>query len=424
MRLLILGGTKFLGRRTAEQALARGHEVTLFTRGKTNPELFPEAERLTGDRDGDLAALAGREWDAVVDMTGYVPRVVRASAELLRGRVAATSSSPPSRCTRARRARAEDGPLAELEDPETEDVFPNYGGLKAACERVVQDVLGDRATIVRPGLIVGPRDPTNRFTYWASRVARGGEVLAPGPPERNTQWVDVRDLAAWIVELLERDAGGVYNATNEGVPWGELLARADVTWVTDEFLREQEVGQWMELPLWIPDEPGIQETDVSRAVAAGLRFRAHAETMRDTAEWDAAHGSEVAPTLTGVSGAGLAPEREEQLLAAWHERPSGTTPPRRSRRSSARSRAWRCSSSSRRAPTSSRSRFEALKTTLAPADRLWVAWPKKASGLATDLDFETVQRVGLDAGLVDNKSAAVDDLYQAVQFVYRLSDRK
>ncbi len=296
--------------------------MTLFTRGKTNPELFPEAQHVTGDRDGDLAALEAGDWDAVADMTGYVPRVMRASAELLRDRVRrylfvssvsvyASFAAPVS----------EESPLAELEDPDTEDVFPNYGGLKAACEHVVQDVYGERATIVRPGLIVGPWDPTNRFTYWASRVARGGEVLAPGPPERNTQWVDARDLAAWIVDLLERDEGGVYNATNEGVPWGDLLAGANVTWVTDEFLREQEVGQWMELPLWIPDEPGIQETDVSRAVAAGLRFRPHAETMRDTAEWDAAHGSEVAPTLTGVSGAGLAPEREEQLLAAWHERP-------------------------------------------------------------------------------------------------------
>lgn len=318
---MILGGTKFLGRHTAERALARGHEVTLFTRGQTNPELFPEAEHLVGDRDGDLAPLAGRSWDAVADMTGYVPRVVRQSAELLRDTVGrylfvssvsvyADFSGPVS----------EDSPLAELEDPSTEEVSEHYGALKAACERVVQEAYGGRATIVRPGLVVGPWDPTNRFTYWATRVARGGEILAPGPPERMTQWVDARDLAAWMVDLLERDEPGVFNAVNEGVPWGALLEGAQVTWVPDEFLQERGVGQWMELPLWIPDEPGIQQTDVSRAVAAGLSFRPPAETMRDTAAWDVEHGAEVSPTLTGVSGAGLAPERERELLAEWHAR--------------------------------------------------------------------------------------------------------
>jgi 2'-hydroxyisoflavone reductase len=321
MRLLILGGTKFLGRHTAEQALARGHEVTLFTRGRTNPELFPNAEHLTGDRDGGLDALESGSWDAVADMTGYVPRVVRASAELLRERVGRyLFVSSVSVYASLAEPVSEDSPLGELEDPHTEEVLENYGPLKAACEAVVQEVYGDRATIVRPGLIVGPWDPTNRFTYWPSRLARGGEILAPAPPERHTQWIDVRDLASWMLDLLERDEPGIFNATNEGVPWGELLAGGEVTWVTDDFLREQEVGQWMELPLWIPDEPGITATDVSRAVAAGLRFRPVPETVRDTAAWDAEHGSEVSPTLTGVSGAGLAPERERELLSAWHGR--------------------------------------------------------------------------------------------------------
>jgi 2'-hydroxyisoflavone reductase len=300
--------------------------VTLFTRGRTNPELFPEAEHLTGDRDGALEALESGTWDAVADMSGYVPRVVRGSAELLRDRVGRYLfvSSVSVYASLAERV-SEDSPLAELEDPEIEEVREHYGALKAACEAVVHDVYGTRATIVRPGLIVGPWDPTNRFTYWPSRLVRGGEILAPAPPERSTQWIDVRDLTAWMLDLLERhsadDEGrGVYNATNEGVPWSELLEGGDVTWVPDEFLAEQEVGQWMELPLWIPDEPGIIDTDVSRAVAAGLRFRPVRETVRDTADWDAAHGTEVSPTLTGVSGAGLAPERERELLAAWHER--------------------------------------------------------------------------------------------------------
>lgn len=321
MRLLILGGTKFLGRHTAEQALARGHEVTLFTRGQTNPELFPSAEHLTGDRDGGLDALESGDWDAVADMTGYVPRVVRASTELLRERVGRyLFVSSVSVYASLAEPVSEDSRLGELEDPQTEEVMENYGPLKAACEAVVQEVYGERATIVRPGLIVGPWDPTNRFTYWPSRLARGGEILAPAPPERHTQWIDVRDLASWMLDLLERNEPGIFNATNEGVPWGELLAGGEVTWVTDDFLREQEVGQWMELPLWIPDEPGITATDVSRAVAAGLRFRPVPETVRDTAAWDAEHGREVSPTLTGVSGAGLAPERERELLAAWHGR--------------------------------------------------------------------------------------------------------
>ena len=321
IKLLILGGTKFLGRHTAELALAREHEVTLFTRGQTNPELFPEAEHLTGDRDGGLGALEPGRWDAVADMTGYVPRVVRASAELLRERVGRyLFVSSVSVYASFAEPVSEDSPLGELEDPDTEEVMENYGPLKAACEAVVQEVYGDRATIVRPGLIVGPWDPTNRFTYWASRLAQGGEILAPAPPERRTQWIDVRDLASWMLALLERDEPGTYNATNESVPWGELLAGGEVTWVPDDFLREREVGQWMELPLWIPDEPGITATDVSRAVAAGLRFRPVSETVRDTADWDAGHGAEVSPTLTGVSGAGLAPERERELLAAWHDR--------------------------------------------------------------------------------------------------------
>ncbi len=254
-------------------------------------------------------------------MSGYVPRVVRQSAELLRDSVRrylfvssvsvyADFSGPVS----------EDSPLAELDDPDTEEVMEHYGALKAACERVVQEVYGERATIVRPGLIVGPWDPTNRFTYWASRIARGGEILAPAPPEQSTQWIDVRDLGAWILDVLERDVTGVFNATNEGVPWGELLAGSQVTWVDTDFLREQEVGQWMELPLWIPDEPGIQQTDVARAVAAGLRFRPASETLRDTARWDAEHGADVSPTATGVAVAGLAPRRERELLDAWHDR--------------------------------------------------------------------------------------------------------
>ncbi len=163
---------------------------------------------------------------------------------------------------------------------------------------------------MRPGLIVGPHDPTGRFTYWARRLARGGEILAPGEPERRAQFVDVRDLAEWIVGGVEQGLSGTYNATNEGVPWGELLAGADVTWVSDEFLQEQGVGPWMELPLWLPDPDwaGMHATDVSRAVAAGLRFRPLAETVAGAAD------------ASAEDGVGLTPEREAELLAAWHSR--------------------------------------------------------------------------------------------------------
>ena len=321
MRLLVLGGTKFLGRAAVEAALARGHEVTLFNRGETNPELFPEAERLRGDRAGDLAELRGREWDAVLDPSGYVPAVVRASAELLAGAAGrylfvSSISAYASLATR----NDENGPLAELgdmpEDRLLED-YANYGALKVLCERATAAAFGGRHAIVRPGLIVGAHDPTGRFTYWPHRVARGGEVLAPAPPERMVQFVDARDLGPWLVDLLERRDTGTYNATHPGRTWREVLetcrevsgSDATFTWVPDSFLVEREVGEWMELPMWVqsPDEAGIHEADVSRAVAAGLTFRPLEETVRDTLE--------LART---TEDAGLDPQREAELLAAAH----------------------------------------------------------------------------------------------------------
>jgi 2'-hydroxyisoflavone reductase len=321
MRLLVLGGTKFLGRHLVEQALARGHEVTTFTRGLTNPGLFDGVEELRGDRDGGLDALAEGRWEACVDTSGYYPRVVRQSAELLRDRVGHyTFVSSISAYADFRGPLSEDSPLATLEDETVEEMgaeFQNYGGLKALCERVVQDVFGDRALIVRPGLIVGPHDPTGRFTYWARRLREGGPILAPGPPGRKVQFVDVRDLVAWMVALAERRVGGVFNATNEGVAWGELLAAADVVWADDGFLLERGVGEWMELPLWVADSEmaGIHQADVSRAVGAGLQFRPIDETIRDTADWDAQRTDRGRRTPTGVGGAGMAYKREQELLA-------------------------------------------------------------------------------------------------------------
>ena len=309
MRVLILGGTRFLGRAIVEAALARGHEPTLFNRGETNPDLFPGVEKLHGDRTADLSALEGRSWDAVIDVAGYVPAVVRASAGLLRdsGRYVFVSSI--SVYASFDEPWDESGPLAELGDAPADELasdYSNYGALKALCEAEVVDVFGDRGLIVRPGLIVGPHDPTGRFTYWPHRLARGGEILAPGPHDRLAQFVDVRDLAEWTVEAVERGLGGTFNATSEGVPWSELLAGSEVTWVTDAFLQEHEVGEWMELPLWIAGR-GLR-VDVGRIVAEGLRTRPLAETLE---------GAAGAPAVDGV---GLTPEREAGLLAAWHER--------------------------------------------------------------------------------------------------------
>ncbi|HLB03563.1 MAG TPA: NAD-dependent epimerase/dehydratase family protein [Gaiellaceae bacterium] len=333
MRLLILGGTKFLGRAIADAALERGHELTLFTRGQTSPDLYPQAERLRGDRDGALAALAGRSWDAVVDTSGYVPRVVRASAELLTGAAAhyAFVSSVSVYRDFAEPVR-EESTLATVEDETTEDVQEHYGALKALCERVVEEVFPGRALVVRAGLIVGPYDPTDRFTYWPLRVARGGEVLVPGDPERLIQCVDVRDLADWIVRAVEQRLAGVFNATGpERRPTMRGLVAtcrsaagsdASFTFVDDAFLVEREVGEWLELPLWIAEAPEwshFMDADVSRAVAAGLAFRPLAETVCDTLSWARARGArESAPGTDGTKGVGLEPERERSLLEEWH----------------------------------------------------------------------------------------------------------
>ena len=301
MRLLVLGGTKFLGRHVVEAALARGDEVTIFTRGQTNPELFPEVEKLRGDRDGDLGALAGRTWDAVIDPSCYVPRVARQSAELLRGAVGRyVFVSTVSVYGDFSEPIDESTPVAELEDPAAEDVMEHYGALKAACERVFDEVYGDRVTHVRAGLIVGPHDPTDRFTYWPRRFAEGGEVLAPGDPAAPVQFVDARDLAQWMLLLAERGPGGPMNATGpaERLTMGELFERirgdATLHWVDDQTLLDEGVGPWMELPLWMPgpEWAGLLQVDISRALAAGLRFRPVEQTADDTLAWALAAGEQ------------------------------------------------------------------------------------------------------------------------------------
>ncbi len=320
MKILVLGGTKFLGRAAVDAALERGHDVTLFNRGETNPELFPEVEKIRGDRTEDVSALEGRRWDAVVDPSAYFPHVVRRSAETLErsvGRYLFVSSV--SVYADFSEGPNEGSPRGELGDMPADEMLPeyeNYGPLKALSEDVVWEVYGDRATIVRPGLIVGPHDPTGRFTYWPHRAVRGGEMVVPAPPERTVQFVDVRDLGLWMVQLLERDEGGAFNATRSGVPWQELIDSArsvtgsDATpvWLSDEFLIEHEVGEWMELPLWLadPEWVGMNRTDVSRAESAGLTHRPLEDTIRGTLD-----------EAEMTADAGLKPERERELLEAW-----------------------------------------------------------------------------------------------------------
>ena len=319
MKLLVLGGTKFLGRATVDAALERGHEVTLFNRGRTNADLFPEAEKLRGDREHDLAALDGRTWDAVIDPSGYTPGAVRASAQALADSGFYLFVSSLSVYADRSKAMVEGDALEELADMPGDRLledYSNYGALKALSEQAVAETFPDAHANVRPGLIVGPYDPTGRFTYWPHRIARGGPVAAPAPPEDRVQFIDVRDLADWMVGLCERRDGGEVNAVNEGVSWLHLLetcravsgSDASFVWIDGKFLLDQDVGQWMELPLWIEDEAdkGLHRADIARATETGLTHRPLAETVQATL--DLAETTDVA---------GLSHEREAALLEAW-----------------------------------------------------------------------------------------------------------
>ena len=338
MKLLVLGGTIFLGRYLVEAALAGGHELTLFNRGQHNSELYPDVEKLRGDRDGGLDPLRGRHWDAVVDTSGYVPRVVRASAELLADAVehytfiSSISVYPHFRSA----GQDESAPVGALDDPTTEEITgERYGPLKALCEQAVEQALPGRTLVIRPGLIVGPHDPSDRFTYWVRRVAQGGELLAPAGPDWHTQIIDVRDLAEWTLRMIERQQTGVYNATGpeHDLTFGQLLdtccavsnSDARFTWVSEAFLLEKEVAPWSELPLWIPqsdpDMLGFSDINCAKAIAAGLTFRDLATTVRGTLAWDATRTEPIELASRVLKQrAGLAPERELELLQAWHNR--------------------------------------------------------------------------------------------------------
>lgn len=325
MDLLIIGGTRFLGRALVEAAVQFGHGVTLFNRGQTNPDLYPELERLTGDRDGGLDALKGRRWDAVIDTCGFVPRLVRDSAGLLA--VAVDHYTFISSINAYRDASVvgidESAPLARMEDESVEEITGDtYGPLKVLCEEAITEAMGGRALHVRSGLIVGPHDPSDRFTYWPHRVEKGGEILAPGDREAPVQFIDVRDSAEWTLRAIEARLTGPFNVTGPDyrLPMEQFLTTcqqvggsdAAFTWVSDAFLLENEVAAYTEMPLWVPAEfAGFSTVNVDRATSAGLTFRPLEETIYDTLEWRATRPEDY------QWRSGLAPEREEELLQAW-----------------------------------------------------------------------------------------------------------
>ena len=327
MRILIIGGTRFLGRHLVEAALDRGHEVTLFNRGKTNPDLFPQLETILGDREKDLDKLNDRLWDTVIDVAGYLPRIVRLSAEALKDQVSryVYISTISVYADFKSIGMDESYPVGKLQDESVEEITgETYGPLKALCEKAVQEIYGERALIVRPGLIVGPHDPTDRFTYWPVRVARGGDVLAPQKPEAAIQVIDVRDLSAFTLKLVEENASGIYNGTGPDyeLTIGKLLevsrqisgSDANFKWGSVEFLNENKVEAWSDMPTWVPDDEegvGFSRIDVSKAIEAGLRFRPLEETVRDTLEWAQTRPAD------HEWRAGLSAEREEQVLSSW-----------------------------------------------------------------------------------------------------------
>jgi 2'-hydroxyisoflavone reductase len=326
MKILVLGGTRFLGRHFVELAVAAGHQLTLFNRGKTGAGLFPQLETIVGDRADEqaLGALSGRRWDAVLDTCGYLPRVVRQSANALRdsadrylfiSSISVYAGFPLP-------GPDEDAPRAQLAAEQAEamgpsDVMAHYGALKAGCEDVVLAAFAQRAAIVRPGLIVGPYDPSGRFTWWVQRLERGGQVLAPAAAEEPLQFIDARDLAIWLLRLCG-GAGGVFNACGPVAPlnWGEFLGRGALAlrssieprWASAEFYRQHGVEPWSQVPMWAgPEEPGVCLSSIARATAAGLRCRPLEATVIATAQ---AFRGTATPDSVGIT-----PEREAELLA-------------------------------------------------------------------------------------------------------------
>lgn len=338
LRILILGGTGFIGPHQVRHALARGHRLTLFNRGTHDLHWPGEVEELVGDRNGDLDALRGREWDVCIDNPTTLPAWVRDAGRVLSGKVGqyifistisvyADNATPDADESAPLVAYAGKDAMAETIDTLRADPGRLYGPLKALSEKEAERQFPGKATIIRPGLIVGPGDPTDRFTYWPVRLARGGEVLAPGDGSDPVQFIDARDLAEWTIRMAEQRAFGTFNATGPDYPLSTAAmlhgiratqtAGATLTWVASEFLEARQVHPWSDLPVWVPaqgDGAGFARRNIARASAAGLTFRPLADTARDTLEWFDAQPAERRSKLR----AGLDAARERELLAAWH----------------------------------------------------------------------------------------------------------
>ncbi len=334
IRILILGGTGLTGPYQVQYALSRGHKVTTFNRGKTHPgELPKEVEQLIGDRNGQLDALKGRQWDVVLDNPTTLPVWVRDAAQILKGNVDRyVFTSTISVYQDSKNGPDENSPLQKYEgaDPDKETLesmkangFKLYGPLKVLSEQEAEKWFPGKALIIRPGLIVGPRDPSDRFTYWPVRIDRGGEVLAPGKPEDSVQYIDTRDLAEWTIRMAENGESGIYNATGPAKSIGigatldgiksALKSKATFTWADEKFLTDQKVQAWSDMPVWAGAEDGITRTNISRALAKGLTFRPLEVTARDTLAWFKTQPADRQAHLK----AGMTPERETEVLAAW-----------------------------------------------------------------------------------------------------------
>lgn len=334
LRILILGGTGFIGPHQVRYAVSRGHKVTVFNRGKTNPGLFPHVEHLEGDRNGKLDALKGREWDAVIDNPSTLPRWVRDAAQLLRNSAGqyVFISTISVYADNATVGMTEDAATIKLSDPTTEKVTgETYGGLKAIAELEAEKAFPKRTTIIRPGLIVGAGDQSDRFSYWPVRVARGGEVLAPGNPDNPVQFIDARDLGEWTIRMVEQKAFGTYNALGPVSPlsMAEMLygmrgampgtLPISFTWVPEAFLEAQKVAPWSDMPAWLPasgEYAGAGTTSNARAVAKGLTFRSLADTTLATLDYVNGRSKE----RNAKMRAGISAEREREVLEAWRRR--------------------------------------------------------------------------------------------------------
>lgn len=342
MDILILGGSRFLGRFLVEKALEKGHNVTLFNRG-SNQDIFPEIEQLKGDRDGDLEQLKGRKWDAVIDTCGFIPRTVSKSSKLLNHVQHYTYISSCSVYKdQYEPGIDESGEIQTLDDEKVEEITRGtagpiyneyYGHLKTMSEIAAEKELPGKVLAIRAGLIVGPYDYSDRLPYWVKRISEGGEILAPGRPERQIQFIDVKDLAQWIIQMIEQNTTGIFNATGPdySLTMGQFLEEckrvscsdADFTWVSESFLMDNQVGAWGEMPLWIPEEyplPGSEKPwngflaiNNKKAIQNGLTFRPLSETIKDILKWEQNRPEGV------ERKAGMERQRETELLESWKQ---------------------------------------------------------------------------------------------------------